>query len=141
VSAPSIIVDDSATDNGLAQMLADLLRQNLEQNPKKIRYFNKLGLSVAITAPDAEVQLTIFFNRGNCTIYDGVTGKPHLHIITDSANIMSLSAAPVRLGLPDPFESAGRDLIKKIFTGELKIRGMFRHPLAVTCLTNVFSVQ
>ena len=141
MASPSIVVDDSAENNGLAQMLGDLLRQNLEQKPNKIRYFNRLGLSVAISAPDAEVELTLFFNRGSCVIYDGVVGKPHLHIVTDSPNIMSLSATPVRAGLPDPFSQPGRDLIKKIFNGELKIRGMLRHPLALTCLTNVFSVQ
>lgn len=141
MQGPSIVVDDSAEHNGLAQMLADLLRQNLEQKPIKIKYFNRLGLSVAITAPDAEVELTIFFNRGSCVIYDGVVGKPHLHIITESANIMALSATPVRAGLPDPFDSSGRDLIKKLLKGEVKIKGMLRHPLAVTCLTNVFSVQ
>jgi len=37
---PVIVLDDEAKDIGLAVMLSDLIGQNLEQNPEKIKDFN-----------------------------------------------------------------------------------------------------
>ena len=139
--APSIVVDERAVENGLAAMLGDLLTQNLEQNPAKMKHFNRLKGVVAITALDAEVKLTMFFNKGSCTIYDGIVGKPDLHIETESETILGLSAVPLRAGLPDVMSAEGRDLIKNLFSGKLKIRGLLLHPLTLVSLTNVFSVN
>ena len=89
MSSP-VIVDEKAQENGMAVMMADLITQNMEQNPDKIKYFNKLKAVVAITAVDAEVKLTMFFNKGSCMVYDGIVGKTHLHIVADSETLLEL---------------------------------------------------
>lgn len=141
MGTPSVIVDDSAQENGLATMLAELLRQNMEQTPAKTRHFDKLKAVVAISAPDAEVSLTMFFNRGSCVIYDGLVGKPDLHIEADSETILGLSTVPLRAGLPDLFDRQGRDLARKILSKKLRIQGLLFHPLALVHVTNLFSVN
>ncbi len=140
MSQPSIIVDEGAQENGLANMLADLMTQNMEQNPEKARAFGWIKGSVAITAPDVEVSLTMFFNRGSCVIFDGVVGRPDLHVEAESETILNLSSVPVRFGLPDLLDPAGQTLIKKLVSGELKIHGLPFHPITLTLLTNVLSV-
>jgi len=128
-------------ENGLAMMLADLLTQNMEENPHKGRFFKRLKAVVAISAHDAEVALTLFFNRGECTIGDGAAKEAGLHIQTDSDTVLELSNLTIRAGLPNFFDKTGRGLAKKIFNGQLKIKGMFAHPVSLIRLTKVFSVN
>ena len=93
-----VIVDEKAQENGMALMMADLITQNMEQNPEKVRYFNKLKAVVAITSKDAQVKLTMFFNRGSLVIYDGLVGKPSLHIVADSESILGLTSVSILAG-------------------------------------------
>jgi hypothetical protein len=140
VSTP-VIIDEKAQENGMAVMMADLITQNMEQNPEKTKHFNKLKAVVAITAVDAEMKLTMFFNRGSCMVYDGIVGKTDLHIIANSETLLNLSSVEMAAGLPNFFSESGRAMFKKMFSGELKIHGMFLHPLALIRLTNIFSVN
>ncbi len=140
MSPTSIVLDEGAQENGLANMLADLMTQNMEQNPEKARAFKWIKGSVSITAPDIEISLTMFFNRGNCVIFDGVVGVPDLQVEADSETILNLSTVPVRFGLPDLLGPAGQKLIKKLLSRELKVYGLPFHPITLILLTNVLSV-
>ena len=140
MTQPSIIVDETAQENGLAIMLADLLRQNMEQHPEKNRVFSWLRGSVAISAPDAEVDLTMFFNRGSCVVFDGIVGKPDLHIEANSEEILGLSNIPLKFGIPDMLSKQGQDLVKKLLTRKIRIAGLPFHPITLTLLTNLLSV-
>ncbi len=141
MSDPKIMVDQSAQENGLALMLADLLNQNLEQHPAKIRHFRRLNGNVCITANDAGVALTMVFGQGNCVVYDGMLGKPKLSIETDSEAVLGLSTVPLIAGLPDIFKEEGRVILGQILSGKIKIKGLLFHPLMLIALTNVFSVN
>jgi hypothetical protein len=45
------------------------------------------------------------------------------------------------MGLPNYFDKTGRNVLKKVFLGSLKIEGLLRHPLQLTHLTKIFSVD
>src|ERR1700690_1702494 len=86
-------------------MLADLVRQNLEAKPHKKADFEALGGSVSIVADDADVALTLRFERGGkLTIHDGIVGIPDVTIRGPSDGILPLSNRPLftRFGLPIP---------------------------------------
>jgi hypothetical protein len=136
----AVIVDEGAQENGLAVMLADLMSQNMEANPDKKRAFDWIKGSVAITAQDAEVSLTMFFNRGSCVVFDGVVGKPDLHVTGDSETILNLSNVPLFHGLPNLLDPAGQELAKKLVFRQLQIEGLPFHPLTLSLLTYVLSV-
>ncbi|HOX43152.1 MAG TPA: hypothetical protein PK668_06125 [Myxococcota bacterium] len=138
--SPSVVIDSGAQENGLANMLADLMRQNMEAHPAKARAFRRLRASVAITAPDAEVSLTMNFNRGACVIFDGVVGQPALHIQADSETILKLSNLPLRLGLPDPLAPESKALVQDLLARRVVIKGLALHPLTLVLLTQVISV-
>jgi hypothetical protein len=55
--------------------------------------------------------------------------------------ILQLSLIDICLGLPNYFDKTGRDILKKLFFGNLKIEGMLKHPLQLTHLTKIFSVN
>jgi len=138
---PVIILDDGAKDVGLAEMLFNLLRQNLEQKPQKISSFEALDSNVVMVARDIDITVTLAFKRGKLKIYDGVVGKPDLKIIADHDAILELSLINIRMGLPNYFDKTGRNVFKKVLLGDLKIEGLLRHPLQLTHLTKIFSVN
>jgi hypothetical protein len=140
----------NAEENGLAIMLADLVRQNLEAKPQKKRDFAALAGRVAIVADDIDVALTLRFERGGkLTIYDGIEGIPDVTIRGPSEAILALSNLPLftRLGLPIPNRrdhaavDAVRTVIGAMRAGTLHAYGMPLHLPLVMKLTRVMSVN
>ncbi len=141
MAEPVIILDDEAKDVGLAEMLFNLLRQNLEQRPQKLSSFEALHSNVVMEARDIDITLTLAFKRGVLKIYHGIVGKPDLKIIANHDAILELSLINIRMGLPNYFDQAGRKVFRKVLLGELKIEGLLRHPLQLNHLTKIFSIN
>jgi hypothetical protein len=137
---PVIIVDDGAKDVGLAVMLSDLIRQNLEQKPEKIDDFNSLDAKVLIEARDVQVIVGLEFKQGKLTVSKGSFIKPDLHIITDSATVLDLCLVKIKFGLPYFFDANGFKVLKKILARQLIIKGLLSHFAVLVKLTKVFSV-
>jgi hypothetical protein len=138
-----------AADNGLASMLADLLRQNLADKPHKVPDFEALEGVVAIVAEDADVCLTLRFERGRLTIHDGIVGIPDVTIRATSELILSMSnmplSTPLGLPIPDPRDkdavAVSRSVMAAMQTGELRMYGALLHPGLVMKLTRVMSIN
>jgi hypothetical protein len=113
--------------NGIASMLGGLIEGNLEAHPERQALLRR-PMAVAITAPDAEVSVTIRMSPGRVTVANGVAGPPpDLHVRADSGTLVELSSVPLSFGLPDITKKDGRAVNKKLFKGEIKVRGMYRH--------------
>jgi hypothetical protein len=141
-----------AEENGLAIMLGDLVRQNLEAKPKKMVDFDALEGRVSIVADDADVALTLVFERraaGSLTIHDGIVGIPDVTIRGPSEAVLALSNMPLatRFGLPLPTPGdpeavkTVRDLMRSMREGKLHFYGMLLHLPLVMRLTRVMSVN
>jgi hypothetical protein len=145
----SIELAAGAENNGLASMLGDLVRQNLEAKPHKVPDFEALDGTVAIVAEDADVCLTLRFARGHLTIYDGIVGVPDVAIRGTSDLIMAMSDMPLTrslgLPLPNPRDKAqvavSQSVLSAMRTGELRMYGALFHPGLVLRLTRVMSVN
>ena len=138
---PVIILDEEAKDAGLAEMVFNLIRQNLEQRPFKLSSFKALHSNVVIVARDIDITITLAFNRGELTIYNGTAGKADLKIIADHDAILALSLIKIFMGFPNYFDRTGRDILKKLLCGSLKIEGLLKHPFQLVHLTKIFSVN
>jgi hypothetical protein len=138
---PVIVLDEGAKDVGLAEMLFNLLRQNLEQKPQKVSSFEALKSNVVIVARDIDITVTLAFKGGRLTIYDGVVGDVDLKIIADHDAILGLSLIHIFMGLPNYLDKTGRDILKRLLRGSIKIEGLLRHPVQLTHLTKIFSVK
>jgi hypothetical protein len=147
-----VVLAPGAEDNGLAVMLGNLVRENLEAKPAKRADFAALDGRVAIVAADADVALTLVFERGAggaLTIHHGIVGIPDVTIRGSSDAILALSNMPLatRLGLPipNPRDPAAvqviRDLTRAMRQGELHVYGMIFHVRLVMKLTRVMSVN
>jgi hypothetical protein len=145
----SIELAPGAEDNGLASMLADLVRQNLEAKPHKRSDFAALSGSFSIVADDADVALTLRFDDGKLMIYDGIVGIPDVTIRGGSDTIMALSNMPLLtkfgLPLPDPRDKAAvavaRGVVDAMRRGTFHVYGMFFHLPMLMRLTRVMSVN
>ena len=146
---PEITLAPGADQNGLAVMLADLLRQNLEQKPHKLRDLKAMTGQIAIVAEDAEVAMTLRFRRGDLTVYDGVVGVPDVIVRASSDVIIALSNVPLtrRFGLPLPAarDPEGRktmgDVLKAMRSGALDVTGAARNAAMMLHLTRIMSVN
>jgi hypothetical protein len=147
---PDVHLAPGAEENGLAIMMADLVRQNLEAKPHKKDDFAALAGSISIVADDADVALTLRFEKGGkLTIHDGIVGIPDVTIRGSSDGILALSNMPLatRFGLPIPSPS-DREAVKTVRAifglmrdGKLHVYGMALHLPLVMKLTRVMSVN
>jgi len=138
---PVILLDEGASDVGLAEMMFNLIRQNLEQKPQRLSSFKALNSNVVIVARDIDITIALAFKKGELTIYNGIVGKADLKIIADHDAILGLSLINIFKGLPNYFNRTGRTILKKLLLGDLKIEGMLKHPLQLIHLTKIFSVN
>jgi hypothetical protein len=138
---PLIVLDEAAKEVGLAEMMFNLIRQNLEQKPKRLSSFKALNSNVVIVARDIDITVTLAFKKVDLTIYNGIVGKPDLKIIADHDAILDLSLIKISIGLPNYFDRTGRDILRKLIFGNVKIEGMLKHPLQLIHLTKIFSVN
>jgi hypothetical protein len=139
-----------AEENGLAIMLADLVRQNIEAKPQKLADFEALAGTVSIVADDADVFLTMQFGEGGkLRIFDGIEGIPDVTIRGPSDAILALSNMPLatRMGLPIPGRNdpegakVVRDMMTLVRQGKLHMYGMLFHLPLVLRLTRVMSIN
>lgn len=141
MSEPRITVHPSAEDNGLATMVAELMRTNVSSSAYKRLCFSLLKATVVIEATDAEVGATLLFNRGACTVYDGAEVKADLRIIADSESILQLSAIPIVAGFPFYLNETGFSVLSKLLIGSVRIEGMLLSPVSLHFLTVILSVN
>jgi hypothetical protein len=147
---PDVQLAPGAEENGLAHMLRDLVKQNLEEKPHKMGDFEALDGNVSIVADDADVALTMRFESGGkLRIHDGIVGIPDVTIRGPSEAVLALSNMPLatRLGLPIP-DPRDREAVKTVRLvmgamrdGKLHVYGMAFHLPMMMRLTKVMSIN
>lgn len=146
---PAIELGPGAENNGFASMLAELVRQNLEAKPHKMRDFDAISCTIAIVAEDAEVALTLAFDHGRLVVHDGILNVPDVTIRASSDVIMAMSNIPLTrpfgLPLPDPRDpkavAASREILTAMRSGAFRAYGMAVHLPTMMRLTRVMSVN
>lgn len=135
------IIENRAAGVPFSWIITDLLSGNLQQRPEKRTTFNRLHGDVALNLPDIEAAITLIFTGGRCRIEPGIQGRPDLIIHSSSEKIISLTGIHIRFGLPYYFDEAGLNVLKQLWKGELKIQGLFAHPILLTGFTKIMSVM
>jgi hypothetical protein len=134
-------IENRATGVPFAGILADLLTANLTQRPEKRAVFETMRGAVAIELVDIETAVTLVFATGKLRIEEGIVGCPEIVIRTASDRVMDLNALRIVGGLPWYFDEAGRRVLGHLFSGRLKMKGLFTHPVLLTQLTKIMSVM
>ncbi len=136
-----IVLAPGAHEVGLATMLADLIRQSMEQNPKKRVDFDRLHTVVHLHVRDAEVTVSLEFEAGRLTVHGGAHGTPKIRIAADAEAVLALCMIKIVGGMPHPLHHHNRRLIRMIATGEIRIEGMPRSPIQLLRFTRLVSVR
>ena len=137
---PEIMILPEARELGLPVMLADLIRQNIEKRPDKIKPFESLEAKVLIEISDIQISAGLEFHGGKLTLSKDLSGKPDLHILTDSTTILGLSLLKIKLGIPYFFHKNGLKILGKILSREIIIKGLVRNFSVLINLTKVISI-
>jgi hypothetical protein len=124
--------------NGLAEMIGGLLEGNLRTHPDRARLLRP-G-TVGISATDADTAITVWLSPKRVRIGNGLRGRPQVVISTDSSTLTELSSTPLRLGFPDAMTDEGREVTSKLVRGDIKVRGLIRHPELVSRVNRLLSV-
>ena len=134
-------ISNNAGDVPFAHILQELLAGTIEKSEARQAVYRKMKGAIAIALPDIEAAVTLVFQLGHMTIEAGITKNPALIITTSSDLVTDLNMLTICWGLPYYFDEAGRRVLGHIFSGRLKIKGLFSHPVLLTRLTILMSVM
>jgi len=135
---PAVELAPGADENGLAIMMATMMSQNLIDHPDRSPVFDRLSGRVAIVADDADVALTMQFERGRAIVHDGIVGVPNVTVRGSAELIADLSRMETGpLGLPDPRGEVNRAMVTALRERRLWVFGM---PLGLPLLARLGSV-
>lgn len=134
-------ITNNAQDVPFSFIVAELLAGNIEKSAAKQETYKKMKGIAAIDLLDIEASITLIFDEGKLTIEPGIVHNPAIIIKTSSDLVTDLNMLNIRFGLPYYFDAAGRTVLGHIFSGRLKIKGMFSHTALLTRLTIIMSVM
>jgi hypothetical protein len=124
--------------SGLATMVGGLIEQNIERDPARRRLLRPAVTS--ITVPDVGVAITVRTIAGGVEVRDGADASAQIAITADSDDLLELTSAPLRFGLPDLFDPRGRAVLRNVMSRRVRIRGLVRHPRRLARLSALLSV-
>ena len=125
---------------GLAEMLAGLIRGNVQADPERKRHMRGRGGTVNIRARDVGETVGLTLGGGHVLVQGVPHPKPDVEILADADSLMSFSTVPLRLGFPDAMTSDGRALTKSILKRQVIVRGLALHPNLVRRLQLLMTV-
>jgi hypothetical protein len=125
---------------GLASMLGGIIEGNLREHPERERLLSPTAV-YAFDVPDVGVQVSLRLSDGRVQVKEGIVGRPHVLIRTESDILLGLSTVPLRFGLPDVATSEGRAVMGHLLRRRLRISGLLRHPLRLARLNKLLSVE
>jgi len=105
----------------------------LLKDPGRVRTVEKMKLSVAIQPPGhPEEAVTMTFSGGRVTLESGAAPGVDIAITSEVAMLIRLARVPAGpAALRFLLTHEGRSLVAAMRRGELRIRGIARHPLGM----------
>ncbi len=126
LKVPQVVFEDGAENIPLANMLVEIIKSNVKRSGSKATAYMTMKLSLYLSITDAGAEISLVFDTGDLNVCSGKCAKPQVSIITDSATLMDLASLKTTvLGLPNLFDEKGKNILKKLISGELKLKGIF----------------
>jgi hypothetical protein len=128
--------------SAFAGMLGGLIEANVVANRDKRKDFDALDARVGIWVTDIDEGVTLAFEAGRLTVYNGLEPNRTLTIRADADTVMSLSNLKIGvLGMPVYYDEVGRGVALQLMRGKLRIDGLLTNIATLNRVTRVFSVQ
>jgi hypothetical protein len=132
----------SQEPSAFAEMLGGLIEANVRANPNKRKDFDVLSARVGIWVTDIDEGVTLVFDAGRLTVYNGLEPRRTITIRAEAETVMSLSNLKIGpLGLPVYYDEVGRGVALKLVRRKLRIDGLLPNIATLNRVTRIFSVQ
>jgi hypothetical protein len=132
----------SQEPSAFAEMLGGLIEANVRANPNKRKDFDALVARVGIWVTDIDEGVTLVFDAGRLTVYNGLEPRRTITIRAEAETVMSLSNLKIGpLGLPVYYDEVGRSVALKLLRRTLQIDGLVPNIATLNRVTRIFSVQ
>lgn len=132
---------DGDDASAFAQMLGGLIEANVASRPPRRRDFDVLKARVGILVTDIGEAVTLDFQGGRLVVRNGLQDGRDVTIRADADTVMQLSNVRIGFaGMPNYFESTGRQVAGKLLTGRLRIDGLLGNLTTLNQVTRLFSV-
>ena len=125
--------------NGLADLVGRLIEANLDRRPERRSLLRPAVIQ--LTASDANTTATFRLTEDAVRVMNGPDTLADLRVVAIADDLLALSSAPLRFGLPDPFQPAGRAVIGRLAKSDVRVSGMLRHPVRLSRFTRLLSVD
>ncbi len=117
-----LVLDEKAQENGLATMLHQMIKENIEKNKWKEKDAKSVKSDVLIYARDADVKVSISFRGNRAIVFDGELFSPDIRIEANTADLIEMSKIKLIGPLHIPIvDKETLHIIKKIIRREVKI--------------------
>lgn len=134
------VVVQAGSEAGLAHMIAGLIEGNLAAHADRERLLASRRAVAQIDVVDSGVVVGLKFVPGAVTVTDTPMPGPDLRIAAAADLVLSLTTVPLRMGLPDPATADGREVVRALLSGRLRVRGLPRALGLMRAITRLLSV-
>ena len=142
VTSATLVTYASKEPSAFAEMLGGLIEANVQANANKHKDFDALTARVGIWVTDIDEGVTLVFESGRLTVYNGLEPRRTITIRAEAETVMSLSNLKIGvMGMPVYYDGVGRGVALKLLQGKLKIDGMMTNVATLNRVTRIFSVQ
>ena len=137
--AVSYAAGDGAS--AFARMLGGLIEANVLTRAEKRRDLEALTARVGVYVTDIEEGVTLDFQGGRLLVSNGLAEGRDLTIRADAETVMRLTSVPIGFaGMPNYLAPAGRDVVRRLLAGRLRIEGLLGNLTTLNQVTRLFSV-
>lgn len=126
-----LVVKDEENISGLGSIMNSVFGEFLK-SPKKLALLDTINVSVAIEPlGNPETAITMAFSNGFIVLEPGVV-NPDIKIVCDLEVLMQLAQMPAGPAVLKFLRTPeGKNILSKLKSGELKLKGVFTHPVGM----------
>jgi hypothetical protein len=127
-----VIIKDEENIGGLGAIMGAMVKELLK-NPEKLALLEQMNLVLAIEpAESPEIAITLTFSNGYIILEPGVVPDPDILISTTMEILMQMAGMGSGLDALKFFQTPeGKQMVEKMRAGDLKIKGLTSHPIAM----------
>lgn len=118
-SAPAIRLGRTLR-GGIAPSIYALVERGVLKRPELAA---EVSGRVQLHFRDAHPPVAVVFEAGEIEVFDGELDRADLIVTAGLADVVLLTTAPLRLGMPSPANARGRAVLGKMATGEIRLWG------------------
>jgi hypothetical protein len=136
----------AAPDNAFRELVQGLIDANLAREPARALRLSRRE-AASLVATDADVAVTIQIlpgarrSPGSVLVHDGRDPWAEVVVRAEGVALLELAAAPLRFDLPDVTTTAGRDVVRQLLRGRIRVHGIVRHLGTVRRLSMLLSAR